>query len=141
MATIEDLKDDLEALIATPLTATGLTYTSPNENMTPDHRVPPDEITLQIVTSLFRQDLSDSNKSYLAAEAVVTLNYNMEYDFAKQTTWLETHLHNILLVVLPKSAWRDLASVHEVIGGPEAGTPEKEGDIISVSVTAVVLLN
>ena len=139
MATLADLNADLLAMVTTPLNSTGITWSVEADALTLDHRVPSDQVTLQIGSAIIAID-GDSNDSNLRAQAAITLNYNMDDVDANQTNWLEVELQIIMAVLVTKSTWRNLASVYEVQGTPEASFPTKVGDIVSVTVSSIVSL-
>lgn len=139
--TIAALLSDLTTLVTTPMDATSIPWSELAEALTTDHRIPPNEARVQVSASVARQDRADSNQAYLEVEAIVRLIYRADTE-ARQTAWLDTHLYNLAVSLLPPSAWAGLASVYEVVGGPEAGAPEREdfGDVISQEIVTRVLL-
>lgn len=139
--TVAALLADLTTLVTTPMDATGITWSELAEALTTDHRIPPNEARVQIAASVSRQAQPDSNQSYLEVEAVVRIAYRADTE-ARQTTWLDTHVYNLAVALLPPSAWKGLASVYDVVGGPEAAAPEREdfGDVISQEIVTRVLL-
>ena len=140
MATLATLTANLATLVATPMDATGVTWSELVEALTTDFRIPAGEARVQIIASLASQNnTGDANTNYLEADAIIKIAYYATTG-SLQTAWMDTHLHNLLATILAKSGWRALAAVHDLEGGPEAGIPEKIGKVIAVEVAARVQL-
>ena len=131
------------------LTATGLTFAYSAQTLGDDFRVPAGEIVVQSSSMLMRHRADiDSNMGYAEAELRYALHYHAT-TAALQTTWLTTHLENILGGsnashhdggLLHVKSWLDTAGIHEVTGGPEASFPVKNGNVITVEVVGTVLV-
>ena len=140
MSTLANLNANLLTLVTSPLNATGLTWTQQAEALTRDHTVDGGEVVVQISSGIVLED-GDSNSNYTSVQALIELHYNASDSSSLQTAWLEVHLQSVLSALIVKTAWRSMSSVHEVLGTPEVSFPSKVGNVISVSVSALVKLN
>jgi hypothetical protein len=145
VSTLLTLTSDLVTFITAPLDAAQnpsgpgtLTWTRETETLSDDFRIDPDEAGAQILVSMASVS-GDSNINYYEADVVLKLAYHAA-NKSDQEVWLTATLDSILRVLLSRSGWRALASVHDLVAGPEAGIPERIGRVSFLEVVARVAL-
>lgn len=137
----EDLNTAVKAIMALVNSASALTIAQAPTNHGTDFRITSGDVAYQIqITPI--DDLSYSNLAYPRANVTVLLHYYAP-NLAGEETFAHEAMSHMADQFLPTTKWSAQSGVYDLDSEeePEISNEGREGNVISFSATAVVLMD